>query len=96
MRTATADLAAALDSVRLDAEIPRNNVVEKIEAFVAMYRGHMVAEDEQFFAVAAETLSDADWMAIRKSVSEQDDLLFRGREGLEGLRKRLLAFEDNV
>ena len=92
----TAELAAALDSVRLEAEVPRNKIVERIAAFVAMYRGHMVAEDERFFPVAAETLGDADWTAIGQNTNEQDDLLFRGKEGFEGLRKRLLAFEDNL
>ena len=96
MRRETARLAAALDSVRLEAEVPRNDIVEKIEAFVTMYRGHMVAEDERFFPVAAETLGDADWAAIRQNINEQDDVLFRGKEGFEGLRKRLLAFEDNL
>ena len=96
MRKETVELAAALDSVRLEAEVPRNNIVEKIEAFVAMYRGHMVAEDAQFFPVAVEVLGDTDWEAIRQNINEHDDLLFRGKEGFEGLRKRLLAFEDNL
>jgi hemerythrin-like domain-containing protein len=96
IRKETVDLAAALDSVRLEAEVPRNNIVEKIEAFVAMYRGHMMAEDARFFPVAAAVLGDTDWEAIRQNVNEHDDLLFRSKEGFEGLRKRLLAFEDNL
>jgi hemerythrin-like domain-containing protein len=95
MRRDIADLATALDTVRLEAELPRDNIAQKIEAFVAMYRGHMTAEDERFFPVSAEVLTPADWDDILEKLDDGPDLFFRGKEGFEGLRKRLLAFEDS-
>jgi len=96
MRRETDELARALGTVRLEAEVPRDHIAQKIDAFVAMYRGHMAAEDERFFPLAAEVLEDSDWAAILKQLDDAPDLFFHGKEGFEGLRKRLLAFEKNA
>lgn len=96
MREEVAKLVAALGTVRLEAEVPRDDIAQKIEAFVAMYRGHMAAEDERFFPVAAEIMTASDWDAVLEKLDDRPDLFFRGKEGFEGLRKRLLAFEDSL
>jgi hemerythrin-like domain-containing protein len=72
MRRDTADLFTTLKGVRLEAEIPRDTLLQKLDSFVEMYRAHMAAEEDRFFPLAEEVLGAVD------------------------LRKRLLAFENNL
>ncbi len=95
LRLKLADVVSALRDVRLEAEVPRHNIVRRIEAFVDTYRRHMDAEDRLFFPLAAALLSDADWAAAG-AVAAVSDPLFAAKEGFDGLRKRLLVFEKDI
>lgn len=96
LRRKLADVVAALRDVRLEAEVPRNNIVSRLESFVDAYRRHMDAEDRQFFPLAAAMLDDDGWAAVGSAAASVGDPLFAAKEGFDGLRKRMLAFEKDI
>ncbi len=94
LRRALHDVADDLDKMHIEVEMPRSRIVDGLKGFAQAYRSHMAGEEADFFPLAEAVLGAADWQAIQTEMTGQHDPLFGGREGFDGLRKRLLAADS--
>ena len=85
-----------VDALLNDAEIARETVVNAARDFIEAERRHMAMEEEQFFPLAEARLTPEDWSGIESDLVTERDPLFGDRveAEFEGLRKRLLAWEE--
>lgn len=72
----TRRFAQAVDSVLLEAEMPRERIEAIADEFVAAYREHLRMEETRFFPLAEESLGPEDWAEISMALSETADPLF--------------------
>lgn len=70
--------AQAIQNVLNEQEIPRETVENVIRSFIADQRRHMSMEEDRFFPVARERLSDEDWAAVDREAVEHEDPIFEG------------------
>jgi hemerythrin-like domain-containing protein len=79
-----------------NAEIARETVVNAARGFIEGERRHMAMEEERFFPLAEARLTPEDWLRIESDLVTGRDPLFGDRveAEFEGLRKRLLAWEE--
>jgi len=91
LRESLEGVVADLDSLRIEQEMPRDRIVDRLKGFAEAYRAHMDSEEAAFFPLAETLLDEADWQAIDDDMTAHRDPLFAGKEGFDGLRKRLLA-----
>lgn len=87
----TKDIADTLNSLLLDAEVPRAGVVERLRDYIALNRRHIDKEEADMFRRAEAALSDADWNEIDAAIAA-DDPLFGGaaREKYRALRHNIV------
>lgn len=72
---AGAALLKHLEEVLAGSVEPRSVVEEAAATYLAYYRGHLAAEDEEVVPRAAELLTAADWAAVAKAVPARPDPL---------------------
>ncbi len=72
----TRRFAQAIDSVLLEAEMPRERIEAIAHEFVAAYREHLDMEERLFFPLAEKCLDAGDWAEISIALSEAGDPLF--------------------
>jgi len=70
--------AQAIENVLNEQEVPREAVENAVRGFISDQRRHMSMEEERFFPVARERLSDEDWAAIDREAVEREDPIFEG------------------
>ncbi len=91
LRESLEGVLADLENMRIELEMPRERMVDHIKGFALAYRAHMDSEEAAFFPLAETLLGADDWRAIADDMTAHHDPLFAGKEGCDGLRKRLLA-----
>ena len=72
-------LAAALDGLGHDAELPRDWLAELVQQVLSANRQHMQAEERTLFPRLLARLGDADWAAIEARAGRVDDPVFGER-----------------
>ena len=61
----------------VDAENGRTTTLkDALQQFVDLYRAHMIAEENDFFPVALNTLTDSDWLEINFKLFDRADPLY--------------------
>ena len=87
--------SAAIDEMLHPGEAPREWFGSMARAFVDTNRAHMALEEEKFFPVALQVLSDEDWAKIDTQVTDQEDPLFGDRieARFEGLHPSILDLD---
>lgn len=88
-------------AVRRSPEQPqagRPELREVIREFTAQYRRHMRDEEERFFPLAEERLSQDDWASLDFAIFDQDDPLFHhaAEERFRALRQRIEALAERT
>jgi len=102
----TDELEAAVNNLLSDAGEDRARFVRVAQAFLERHRHHIEAEDDEFFPLAVQCLSDEDWAEIDRGVlaleasypSGAIDKRFAALSRLivahEGLHRRLASRSD--
>lgn len=72
----TEAFAEAVHRVRAEPQAAEPTPREVIREFTMHYRQHMRDEEERFFRLAEERLSEDDWYTIDFAIFEEDDPLF--------------------
>lgn len=75
----TRKLAAAISNVARDSELPRAWLEEVVDTYLTSNYRHIAAEENGFFPLAVQVLTDEDWTAIDASKPSQADPLFGGK-----------------
>ncbi len=91
----TRHFAEAVDSLLGDAEMPREAFDHAVRDFIEQERDHMAMEEQKFFPVALETLSEEDWAEIDAQMVDREDPLFGAEveQRFETLRESILRWE---
>jgi hemerythrin-like domain-containing protein len=91
LRELTRRVNSAIHAILNELEVSREAVDHLVRDFIATYRRHIAAEDETFFPVAADALSEADWARIDAGLEERADPLFGKTQDqlFESLRRHL-------
>jgi len=86
---------AAIDQMVRSEEVPRQWFGSLARAFVDANRRHMAMEEEQFFPLVLQTLSEADWADLEAHVIGGTDPLFGGKveAHFHALRDAILDLE---
>lgn len=72
----TRRLAATIDDLSHDAELPRDWLAQLVQQVISTNRQHMQAEERTLFPRALARLEDGDWAALEARVAEAGDPLF--------------------
>jgi hemerythrin-like domain-containing protein len=85
-------LAAAIDALRHDAELPRDRLAELVQQVLSGNRRHMEAEERTFFPRLLARLADADWAELEARAGDADDPVFGARRAAPylALHQRIL------
>lgn len=75
----TRKLAAALQNIARDGEIPRAWFESIVEDYLSSNERHIAGEEKIFFPQAALALRPEDWVAIDASAGGREDPLFGGK-----------------
>lgn len=75
-----------VEEVLLDAELPRSELLNAVEAFCDFFRSHMLLEELRFLPAANKLLKDDDWAWIEAELENEADPLF-GRTVMENYRQ---------
>ncbi len=70
----TKDMADTLNSLLLDAEVSRADVVEHLRDYIATNRRHIDKEEADILGRAEAALSAADWSEIDAAIAADDPL----------------------
>ena len=92
-------VARAVESVRMDQEIPRQTVVDIIRDFIVHERRHIAMEERDFFPAAVKALQPQDWEEIASSkLTGQKDPLFSEtvEERFDAVRRHILQLEQEA
>jgi hemerythrin-like domain-containing protein len=86
-------LRAHLEAVLAGTIVARAEVEVAAATYLVYYGNHIAKEDELVLERAAQTLTDADWQAVRDAVRAAPDPLFgeRPQERYRELRRRIAA-----
>lgn len=84
-----AALLRHLDEVVADALEPRSIVEAAAATYLAYFRAHLAAEDEQVVPRAAELLTPEDWAAVAAAVRRRPDPLFGKNARYRNLRRQM-------
>ena len=75
----TRKLASAISNVSRDSELPRAWLEDVVDTYLTSNYRHIAAEENSFFPLAVQILTDEDWAAIEASKPSQADPLFGGK-----------------
>src|ERR1700674_2136498 len=91
-------VAQAVDSVRADREILRQNVDNIVRDFIEHERRHIMMEDRDFFPAALKALEPQAWTEIASAFTNHEDPLFSeaAEETFGALRARILQLEQEA
>lgn len=75
------ELTALVDMILMDAVIPREEIISKLESFIVLQQRHMDFEENQVFVELREKMTEDDWRHLEQNWLYQiaDDPLF-GRQ----------------
>lgn len=93
----TRKLAAAINNVARDSELPRAWLEGIIDNYLGSNYRHIAAEEKTFFPLALATLTDADWDVVDAGKSGDADPLFGGKltQGYRALYDRIMPLNTN-
>jgi hemerythrin-like domain-containing protein len=92
-------VAQAVESVRMDREIPRQTVVDIVRGFIAHERLHMAMEERDFFPAALKALQPGDWaeLASLRPDGLRDPLFSEAaEERFATVRRHILQLEQDA
>jgi hemerythrin-like domain-containing protein len=92
----TEAFAEAVRRVRAEPQSGEPKPQEVIREFTKHYRQHMRDEDERFFRLAEERLSEEDWYTLDFAIFEEDDPLFglAAEQRFSALSERIEALAE--
>lgn len=78
LKKATAELDELLGMILLDAIVPQEQCIEKLQNFVELQSEHMAYEEQELLPLIQQSLSDEDWSSIEQQwrYKEYSDPLF--------------------
>lgn len=78
IKKATIDLDELLNMILLDAIVPKEECIERLESFVNLQMAHMMYEEKEIIPLIKKTLTEEDWAKINKEwpLHEYSDPLF--------------------
>ena len=87
--------AHAVESVLMEAAVPRETFVLAARAFIEDQRRHMRMEEEVFFPAALKALSEEEWEQVREKLPADKDALFGGEvaQRYQDLSDQIAAWE---
>jgi len=93
-----ARFAFALEQILGEGVMTRREFREIAREFVDGERRHMAAEEERFFPVALEALTEEDWAELDSTLSSEPDPLFRDdvHEEFAALRRQIDRMEQKA
>lgn len=66
MKSATIELDELLNMILLDAIVPKDECIERLESFVTQQEKHMSYEEMEVLPLIEHNLSDVDWIKIKQ------------------------------
>ncbi|WP_375787871.1 hemerythrin domain-containing protein [Bradyrhizobium sp. Pha-3] len=90
--------AEAIDGVRADRELPRQEVGYIMRDFIVNERHHMMVEERDFFPAALKALLPQDWAEVASALTDHEDPLFSdaAEETFDALRAHILRLEQEA
>ena len=91
----TRRVAAAVNGVLREAELPRESFVQRVREFIKFYREHIEKENRYFFPAALAALDSQDWADIEGDIPGPEDPLFGTAtdERFQALRQSVLQWD---
>lgn len=96
MAVLTRRLADAVRQVTLDYAVPRDRLLELVDAYLEANRRHMRTEEGELFPAAERLLTAADWDEVEAAIDRRSDPLFGGalESGYQSLHRSILQLSE--
>ena len=94
----TRRMAKAVDRVLEEAELPRSGIIRSAREFISSQRHHMQMEEEYFFPLAEQLLSEQDLAELDSGIFSKEDPLFgpETEEHFKMLRDDIMRWEQSA
>lgn len=95
LKKMTDAVAATISDILMEAEVPRDQLVQQVRGFLDAQRRHMRMEQERFFPAALAALTPEDWSAIAGRIDDPEDPVFGSgqEEAFEALRAEIIEWD---
>lgn len=87
-------LASAIEDILADREIERETFINAADAFSSHLHHHMEMEEDRFFTVADQVLTNEDWAELDTLLTHSEDSIFRhdAAGDYDALKDRLIEW----